>query len=136
LSRAAKHKKNHSTKRATTFAEFYEFYQVGDKLDITQGPDEGIVVKNKKGKKKEVTVRVPEGPSNTIGITIDGEFHLIDEEDVKLLTEAFDYDDLTEWSMAQTKSGISIPVSSEELELIEMCKSKVYKKHWTSASKK
>lgn len=102
-----------------------EFYQVGDQLKILKGPLKDVL---SKAERKEATVRDPHGPANTIGITIDGEFHLIDEEDVELLTEAFSYDDLTEWSMARTKAGISIPVSSEELEIIEMCKSKVYKK--------
>lgn len=101
-----------------------EFYHVGDKVDILRGPLKDILAK---AKKKEATIREPEGPSGTVGITIDGEFHLIDEEDVKLLTEGMEYDDLHEWSMAKTISGISIPVSGEESEIIEMCKSKVYK---------
>lgn len=106
-----------------------EFYQVGDKVDITKdGKLKELLAKvKKKDKKKDATIREPNGPANTVGITIDGEFHLIDEDDIKLITEGFDYDDLTEWSMVPTKSGISIPISSEEQEIIEKSKSKVYK---------
>lgn len=130
-SRDAKHKGKSLDEGYDGPTTFYEFYQVGDKVDIEDGPLKDLLLKaKKKNKKVDATIREPNGPANTVGITIDGEFHLIDEDDIKLITEGFaydDYEDLAEWSMVPTKSGISIPISSEEGEIIEKCKSKVYK---------
>jgi hypothetical protein len=131
-SKVAKHKKKNLD----------EFYQVGDKVKVINGPlkkvlDRAEAIRKRKAEgdtpAKEVTsdegvVRIADGPSGTIGITIDGEYHLIDEEDVELLYEAFDsYEDLTEWSYAETTSGIRVPVSSEEQEILNMCSKKMYK---------
>lgn len=139
FSKKAKHKKPQNLE---------EFYQVGDKVEIVDGPlkkvldraekirkakaeKNGVTPEDKKTPKKDVKaiVREPHGPAGTIGITLDGEYHLVDEEDVKLIFEAFgqEYEDLTEWSYAETMSGLRVPISSEEAEIYNKCGSPIYK---------
>lgn len=130
-SKKAKHKKQ----------SLEEFYQVGDKVDIIKGPLQKIlhraeeIASEKKGEEDRKTnkmdhgvVRDPSGPAGTIGITVDGEYHLIDEEDVKLILEsAGEYEDLTEWSYAESVSGIRVLVSSEEQNILSKCATPVHK---------
>ena len=117
-----------------------EFYQVGDKVEIVKGPLSKVLARaekiaadkkgdGKKAKKEDAVVRDPHGPAGTIGITVDGEYHLIDEEDVKLIFESSsaDYEDLTEWSYAESSSGIRVLVSSEEQDILKKCASPVRK---------
>jgi hypothetical protein len=155
LSRDAKHKKSplDESHAPVTLAEFYntdvDAYQVGDKVDVMKGPlrkvldranklaaqkksDKGVEPGDSKPKTKEeehAIVREPHGPAGTIGITIDGEYHLVDEEDVKLICEAMhgDFEDLHEWSYAETTAGIRVPISSEEQEVLSRCGEPFYK---------
>ena len=124
-----------------------EFYQVGDKVDIVNGPLKKVLdraeklrkeklrkdgVEPGKAKKKptdHAIVREPLGPAGTIGITLDGEYHIVDEEDVKLIYEAFEYEELTEWSYAETTAGIRVPISSEEQDILKMCAEPVLKRN-------
>lgn len=127
-----------------------EFYQVGDKVEVIKGPLRAVLDKaeklaqkkksekgiepneKKKDKDEHAIVRDPDGPANTIGITIDGEYHLVDEEDVELIFESCredDYEDLTEWSYAETTSGIRVPISSEEQEILNKCGSPLRKRN-------
>jgi stalled ribosome alternative rescue factor ArfA len=126
-----------------------EFYQAGDKVKVVSGPLKKVLNRAEKLRKEKLkkdgaepgkaktkaeedsegVVREPKGPSGTIGITIDGKYHLCDEEDVELIYEAFGYVDLTEWSYAETTSGINIAVSSEENDILKMCAQPVYKKN-------
>lgn len=141
-SKNAKHKKPTIEESApTTLAEFY---QVGDKAEVISGPLKSVLDKaeklsKNKGKptqKKSVTkpegvISEPNGPADTIGITIDGEYHLCDEEDLRLITEGFGhaFEDLREWSYADTTSGIRIPISSEEQEILSKCASPLFKEN-------
>lgn len=166
-SRDAKHKKTPLQEAEEKYLaqpdSLTEFYQVGDKVEVVKGPlravldkanklaaqkkaEKGVEPGDKVEKKPEdehAIVRDPHGPADTIGITIDGEYHLVDEEDVELMLEAFasagaelleesedeeeDFDELCEWSYAETTSGIRVPISSEENEILNKCGSPLYK---------
>jgi hypothetical protein len=122
-----------------------EFYQVGDKVKVVNGALKKVLdraealrkkklskdgadpAKASKGTEEEGVVREPKGPAGTLGITIDGKYHIVDEDDVELIYEAFDYVELNEWSYAETTSGIRVPVSGEENEILNMCSNPVYK---------
>jgi hypothetical protein len=56
-----------------------------DMSDIEEGFQFGDPVEHKGQKGK---VKVPNGPMNMVGITIDGEYALVPEDELKLLTES------------------------------------------------
>jgi hypothetical protein len=140
--RDAKHKKFDSLEEASL--------SHGDNVEIISGPlmkvlaraeqlrkkkaeeaDETVEAKpEEKSEKKKLdykaVVKQPDGPANTVGISLDGEYHLVDEDDVRLITEAFD--DLLEMRYVETTAGLRVPVSGEEQEIFDKAGDKLYKK--------
>ena len=94
-----------------------------------EAPEETKADANANAKKElayKAVVKQPNGPGTTVGISLDGEYHLVDEDDVKLITEAFD--DLLEMRYVETTAGLRVPVSGEEQEIFDKAGDKLYKK--------
>lgn len=134
-------------------ATYFEDFQWGDKVKVKSGPLKNVLDKAEELRKKkqsdddeepakkqkphdEGVVKEPDGPANTVGITVDGQYHIVDEENLELIFEGFDaahatieedYDDLLEFRFIETTAGIRVPISQEEQEILDMCKEKMYK---------
>lgn len=141
LSRKAKHK-NAPLDESAKPQTLAEFYQIGDHVEIKSGPVKRIIARAEELRKKDEdeTDQKAEaeiegivrnfGPDDTLGITIDGEYHLIDPEDVELIYESYaadDFQDLTEWSYVTTTAGFQVPIGSEEQSILDKCTAKMYK---------
>lgn len=126
-------------------ATVFEDFQLGDKVKITSGPLKAVLDKAEKLRKKsddekskeahdEGVVTKPNGPANTIGITVNGQYHIVNEEDLELIFESIedireneDFSDLLEFRFTEIQSGVRIPISSEEQVILDKCKEKMYK---------
>lgn len=139
-SKKAKHK--NKVEESTKPQSLAEFYQVGDKVEITGGPvksildrSEELLKKDGDQKKKKKAKGAIEGvvrnfgPEETLGVTIDGEYHLISPDDLELIYESYhmDFQDLAEWSYAKMTSGVSVAIDSEEQSILDKCAKKMYK---------
>ncbi len=109
-----------------------EYFQCGDTVEIKSGPLKAVLdraakiaakkaekagVKPPEEKPLEATVKQPKGPANTVGINVDGEYHIVDQDDLSLIMEAFD--DLLEMRYVDTTSGVQIPISGEEQQIYD-----------------
>lgn len=123
-----------------------EELQCGDRVKVKKGPlkqelDRVEKERREAGEERESSdpydegvVQIPNGPATTVGITIDGQYHLVDESDLEVIFESFrdlreddSFDDLVEFRFTQVQSGINIPISQEEEEILDICKNSVYK---------
>lgn len=127
-SRKAKHK----------VSSIEEALQHGDAVEFVSGPlkkvlDRAAIISRKekgeegeeKVKKHEAIVKEPKGPAGTVGISVDGEYHLVDEDDLNLLCEAFA--SIHEMRYIDITSGVRVPISGEEQEIFDKAKEKLYK---------
>lgn len=143
MSRKAKHKARFD--EGTQPTSLAEFYQIGDRVEVVSGPVRRLLARADKiaaqkskddGEAKQPEEKNPEGvvrsfgPQDTLGVTVDGEYHLINPDDAKLIYEAFHADDfeaLIEWSYTTTTAGFQVPIGAEEQSILDKCAQKMYK---------
>ena len=77
---------------------------------------------------KEGIVKVPQGPQDMVGIAVDGEYLLVDASDIKVIEESIArMVQLSEQKYFEITSGMRIPVSQEEQDILDKCKSELPK---------
>lgn len=134
-SRQAKHK---GKKIEEAFV--FESFQVGDAVKVSDSELQEILDRadditakqiKKDVEEKDPVVIDPAAPAGNVKINIGGEAYLVDKEEISLIMENLtenEYDDILEWSMADTTSGIPIYINREELEVMGAIKGKTYTK--------
>ncbi len=94
----------------------FESFQIGDKVTVNDTAVQRLL---DKAEEKQAYVYNPNGPNDTVGVMIDGKYHLVDLDEISLVLESIG---LTEWAMSDTTSGVSIPVFGEDMEILKKIK--------------
>lgn len=110
--RSAKHKGN----PLRDFDDLNEELQIGDNVEYVSDD-------NKKLKGKKGLVKNPLGPAGMVGAVFDGQYTLVDADKLKIIEESLqtmrDLARLDEMKFFEVTSGVRIPVSLEEQEILD-----------------
>ncbi len=100
-------------------------FQSGDQIKIKTSDEHLSKLLNipKDKISKKAVVKNPNAPNNMLGVMIDGKYVLIDEEDAEIIYEGFT--SLREMKYFKSSSGINIPISTEEDELLKKINDKL-----------
>lgn len=141
-SRKAKHK----NKLDESMEFVFENFQVGDKVKVSDealqrildrademsgdaGKAEPQQEEQEEKQEAEAIVKDPKGPDGTVGIMLDGTYHILDVDELSLIVESWEedeYEDFMEWSMVMTTSGVALPASGEEMDILNKFEGKLY----------
>ena len=99
-------------------------------LDVSNEPSDTIfqLGDNVRFDGKDGIVKVPNGPLDMVGITTDGEYLLLDPSELEIIEENISrMRKLSEQKYFEVTSGVRIPVSGEEQNILDKCESELAK---------